>query len=241
MTHVSEIAPDIYRISAFVPEINLQFNHFLIRDEEPLLFHTGMRRMFPFIHEAVAKVIAPAKLRWISFSHFEVDECGALNEWLDVAPDAVAACSQVGAMVNLSDYANRPPRGLARHEVLETGSHRLRFCPTPHLPHGWDAGVLFDESTGTLFCSDLFHQTGDVEPLTESDVIGRTAAAMAEYRGGPLMDYMPYTSYSSRLLRELAELEPQTLAVMHGSSFRGDGAKALADLDSVMRAEFGHE
>lgn len=241
MTHVSEIAPDIYRISAFVPEINLQFNHFLIRDEEPLLFHTGMRRMFPLIHDAVAKIMAPAKLRWISFSHFEVDECGALNEWLDVAPNAVAACSQVGAMVNMSDYANRPPRGLTRYEVLETGRHRLRFCPTPHLPHGWDAGVLFDESSGTLFCSDLFHQTGDVEPLTESDVIGRTAAAMAEYRGGPLMDYMPYTSYSGRLLRELAALKPQTLAVMHGSSFRGDGAQALADLDNVMRAEFGHE
>lgn len=239
MTHVSEIATDIYRISAFVPELNLQFNHFLVKDDEPLLFHTGMRRMFPLIHEAVARIIEPAALRWISFSHFEVDECGALNEWLAVAPNAVAACSQVGAMVNLGDFSNRPPRGLTRGEILVTGRHHFRFCPTPHLPHGWDAGVLFDETTSTLFCSDLFHQTGDVEPLTESDVIGRTAAAMAEYRGGPLMDYMPYTPYTGRLLGELAELKPQNLAVMHGSSFHGDGAKALADLDTVMKSEFG--
>lgn len=239
MAKVTEIAPDVFRISLFVPEINLQFNHFLVRDEEPLLFHTGTRRMFPEVREAVGQVLDPTSLRWISFSHFEVDECGAINEWLEIAPSAQAACSEVGAIVNLGDFSNRPPRGLRRDEILETGSHRFRFRPTPHLPHGWDAGLLHDEKTGTLFCSDLFHQLGDCEPLTESDVIGRTRAALAEYRGGPLMDYMPYTPYTGRLLRELAELKPRTLAAMHGSSFTGDCAQAIADLGTVMKEEFG--
>jgi flavorubredoxin len=239
MATVTEIAPDVFRICAFVPEFNLQFNHFLVKDDEPLLFHTGMRRMFPLVRDAVARVLDPASLRWIAFSHFEVDECGALNEWLETAPAAQAACSEVGAIVNLGDFADRPPRALKSDEPFETGRHRFRFRPTPHLPHGWDAGVLFDETTGTLFCSDLFHQAGDVEPLTESDVIGRTRAAMAAYRGGPLMDYLPYTPYTGRLLRELAELNPRTLAAMHGSSFTGDCAKAIEDLAVVLKEEFG--
>jgi len=239
MARVDEIAPDIYRISLFIPEYNLQFNQFLVRDDEPLLFHTGTRRMFPEVREAVSTVIDPASLRWISYSHFEVDECGALNEWLEVAPSAQAACSEVGVIVNLGDFASRPPRALRRDETFETGRHRFRFLPTPHLPHGWDAGLLFDETTGTLFCSDLFHQAGDVEPLTESDVIGRTRAVLASYRGGPLMDYMPYTPYAGRLLREIGELKPRTLAAMHGSSFTGDGARAIEDLAVVLKEEFG--
>ena len=161
MAKIDEIAPDLYRVSVYAPQFDLQFNHFLIKDDEPLLFHTGMRRMFPEVRDAIAKLIDPATLRWISWSHFEVDECGALNEWLAVAPRAEAICSQVGAAVNISDFADRPPRGLSKDDVIETGRHRYRFVPTPHLPHGWDAGVLFEEKSSVLLCSDLFHQLGD--------------------------------------------------------------------------------
>src|SRR5262249_9432877 len=151
----------------FVPEFNLQFNQFLVKDEEPLLYHTGMRGIFPLVHEAVARVIEPSQLRWIGVSHFEVDEWGALNEWFQVTPSAQAICSVVGALVNLNDFASRPPRGMEKDEVLSTGKYRFRFRPTPHLPHGWDAGVLFEETQRMLLCSDLFHQNGNVEALTE--------------------------------------------------------------------------
>jgi flavorubredoxin len=140
MTTIDEIAPDLYRISLYVPAFDLQFNHFLVRDDEPLLFHTGMRAMFPAVREALATVIDPASIRWISWSHFEVDECGALNEWLQVAPHATPVCGELGGMINIGDFSNRPPRGLKPDEVIETGRHRFRFVPTPHLPHGWDAG-----------------------------------------------------------------------------------------------------
>lgn len=239
MTQVHEIAPNVYRISIYAKPLNLQFNHFLVNDEEPLLYHAGMRGMFPELHAAVAKLIDPAKLRWISWSHFEVDECGALNEWLDVAPHAQAACSQVGALVNMGDFANRPAKGLVKGEVLTTGSYRFRFHPTPHLPHGWDAGVLFEEVHGTLFCSDLFHQIGDVEPHTQSeDVLDRSRTAALQYQAGPLMDYVPYTTNTQRLLNELAEFNPQTLAIMHGSSFSGNGGHMLRGLDTVFREVF---
>lgn len=242
MAQVSEIAPDVFRISIFVNEFNLQFNHFLVRDEEPLLYHAGMRRMFPELHQAVANIIDPASLRWISWSHFEVDECGGLNHWLEAAPDAVPACSVVGAMVNLSDFSDRPPKGLAKGEVIETGKHRFRFHPTPHLPHGWDAGVLYEETQGILFCSDLFHQVGEREDLIESeDILGRTREAMIDYQAGPLMDYLPYTTHTKRLLNELGALEPKTLAVMHGSSFRGDAGKLLRELPPIIKEAFGEE
>lgn len=241
-TTITEIAPDVFRLSLFVPAINLQFNHFLVRDEEPLLIHTGMRGTFSVVREAVSRLLDPSALRWIGFSHFEVDECGALNEWLNTAPHAQAVCSQVGALVNLNDFANRKPRGLAADDVFATGKYRFRFRPTPHLPHGWDAGVFFEETQRTLFCSDLFHQTGNVEPLTESDILGRARAAMVEYQGGLLMDYLPYTSRTGPLLNGLASLQPLTLAAMHGSTFRGDGARALQDLNHVMRDVYGeHE
>ena len=161
-TRIDEIAPDTFRISIYVERFSLQFNHFLIRDEEPLLYHTGMRGMFPQMREAVATLIDPATLRWISWSHFEVDECGALNEWLAVAPHATPAVGELGAMINVADFSNRPPRGLKADDVLETGRHRFRFVQTPHLPHGWDAGVLFDQTNRVLFCSDLMHQLGEV-------------------------------------------------------------------------------
>ena len=241
MTTTTEIAPDVYRISTYVPVANLQFNQFLVKDDEPFLYHTGMRGIFPVVHEAVARIVKPKDIRWIGFSHFEVDECGALNEWLKVAPDAQTVCSQVGAVVNLNDFANRPPRGLAADEIFSTGKYRFRFRPTPHLPHGWDAGVFFEETQRTLFCSDLFHQNGDVEACTESDIVGRTREALIEYQGGLLMDYMPFTPKTERLLREVAALEPRTLAAMHGSTFIGDGAQALHDLGRVMREVYGED
>ena len=223
MARIDEIAPDLFRLSIYAPQFDLQFNHFLIKDDEPLLFHTGMRKMFPEVREAIATLIDPADLRWISWSHFEVDECGALNEWLAVAPHAQAVCSQVGAMVNIEDFANRPPRGLSKDDVIETGRHRYRFVPTPHLPHGWDAGVLFEENSGVLLCSDLFHQIGDVEPVTSTDILGRWDAAIAAYQQHPvLMDYVPLTPNTRRRLNELADLQPKVLAAMHGSTFVGD-------------------
>lgn len=239
MARITEIAPGVHRISILYPEINLQFNHFLVIDEEPLLYHTGMRRMFPEILEAVRKVMDPARLRWIGFSHFEVDECGSLNEWLKVAPHAQAVSGVVGALVNLSDFADRPPRALNADETFSTGRFRYRYRPTPHLPHGWDAGVLFEETERVLFCSDLFHHNGDVEPITESNILGRVRQSIIEYQAGPLMDYMPYTPNTRPLLEGLAALQPRTLATMHGSAFTGDCAGALIELDAVMKETLG--
>jgi len=240
MARIDEISPDLYRVSIYVPQIDLQFNHFLIKDDEPLLFHTGTRRMFPEVRDAIAQLIDPASLRWISWSHFEVDECGALNEWLAVAPDAVPVCSQVGALVNIDDFANRPPRALTKDDVIDTGQHRYRFVPTPHLPHGWDAGVLFEEKSGVLLCSDLFHQVGDVEPVTSSDVLGRWDAAVAAYQEHPvLMDYVPLTPNTERRLNELADLRPRMLAAMHGSAFVGDGEALLRNAGQMLRRRLG--
>ncbi|MBP7147474.1 MAG: MBL fold metallo-hydrolase [Acidobacteria bacterium] len=236
---MAEIAPDVFRVSAYVAEFNLQFNSFLVRDEQPLLYHAGMRSMFPALREAVARLVDPASLGWIGFSHFEVDECGALNEWLALAPAARPLCSAVGALVNMGDFTERPAKTLAAGEVLETGRHRFRTIATPHLPHGWDASMLFEETGRTLFCSDLFHHNGDVEPLTGGDIVGRTREALIAYQATPLMDYLPYGSRTPQQLEQLAALEPRTLAVMHGSSFAGDGARALLDLDGVLRDVLG--
>ncbi len=239
MATITEIAPNVHRICILWPEINLQFNHFLVVDEEPLLYHTGMRRMFPEVLEAVKRIIDPATLRWIGFSHFEVDECGSLNDWLRVAARAQAVSGVVGSLVNLNDFADRPPRALNADETFSTGRFRFRYRPTPHLPHGWDAGVLFEETQRVLFCSDLFHHNGDVEPLTKSDILGRVRAAIVEYQAGPLMDYMPYTPNTRPLLEGLAALKPSTLATMHGSSFTGDCSRALIDLNAVMKETLG--
>jgi len=239
MPLITEIAPNVHRISILYREINLQFNHFLVVDDEPLLYHTGMRRMFPEVLEAVKRVIDPATLRWIGFSHFEVDECGSLNDWLKVAPRAQAVSGVIGSIVNLTDFADRPPRALHTDETFTTGNLRFRYRPTPHLPHGWDAGVLFEETQRILFCSDLFTHNGDVEALTESDILGRTRQSLIDFQAGPLMDYMPYTPNTRPLLEGLATLQPRTLATMHGSSFTGDGAKALIELDGVMKEMLG--
>jgi flavorubredoxin len=233
---IDEVATDLFRISLYVPQFDLQFNHFLIRDEQPLLFHTGMRGMFPAIRDAVATLIDPASLRWISWSHFEVDECGALNEWLAVAPQAVPVCGELGAMINIADFSNRPGHALKPDEVLETGRHRFRFVPTPHLPHGWDAGMLFEERERVLLCSDLLHQIGDVEPTTTADIAGRYRHALETYQQSPvLMDYVPYTDNTRRHLTRLAALQPRTLAAMHGSTFVGDGASLLLASAEVLR------
>ena len=239
MVGISEIAPDLYRMSLYTPELDMQFNYFLLRDEEPLLVGTGYRATFPILRDAVATLIDPARLRWIGFSHFESDECGALNQWLEVAPVAEPLCSFVGAMVSVNDFANRPARGLMDGEVLPTGRCRVRFCSTAHLPHGWDAGMFFEETERTLLCSDLFHHFGDVEPLTEADLVGRTRPAMVRLQAGPLAGYMPYTPQTRTVLHGLADLQPKTLAVMHGSSYTGDCEQALRDLDEVMRETLG--
>jgi flavorubredoxin len=237
---IDEVSPDLYRICVYAPAFDLQFNHFLVRDDEPLLFHTGMRGMFPVVRDAVATLIDPASLRWISWSHFEVDECGSLNDWLAAAPNATPVCGELGAMTNISDFSNRPPRGLKSGEVLNTGRHRFRFVPTPHLPHGWDAGVLFEESDRVLLCSDLMHQLGDVEPVTTSDVVGRYRRAFETYQQSPvLMDYVPYTGNTKRQLANLAALHPRVLAAMHGSTFVGDGAAALVASGEVIRQVTG--
>lgn len=241
MAVTTEIASDVYRISIFAQWGNLQFNHFLIKDDEPLLFHTGLRGMHAEIREAVAKLIPLVNLRHISFSHFESDECGALNEWLTVAPRADVICGQVGALVSVNDFIGREARALTDGQNLATGKYKFRYCQTPHLPHGWDAGVLFEESQKTLLCSDLFHQIGDVEPLTTSDVVGRSHEAMKEYQAGILADYVPYTPLTSQNLKKLAALQPRTLAIMHGSSFMGDCARALDDLNVAFRDAFGQE
>lgn len=241
MSSICEIAPDVYRISTYVAEVDLQFNQFLVRDDEPLLYHTGMKSLFPQLLDTVGKILEPSAIRWIAFSHFEADECGALNEWLAAAPAAEAVCTFVGAVVSVNDFAARPAHILDRDGVLETGKYRYRLIPTPHLPHGWDAGALFEETQRTMFCSDLFHQVGDVEPATESDLIGRFRAALTQYQAGPLSNYMPYTPKTERMLAELAALKPQTLAAMHGSTYVGDGEKALLDLGPVLKELLGGE
>ncbi len=232
---VTEIARDTYRISTFHPDYGIQFNQFLIKDDEPFLMHTGFKKMFPVTLEGVASIIDPSNVRRIGFSHFESDECGSLNEWLKTARRAQAVCSSVGAMVMVNDFADRAPRPLADGEVLQTGRHRLRFLSTPHVPHCWDAGLFFDETEQTLLCSDLFFQPGDPEPVIESAIVERARDAIKSSLAGPMAKDMPYTPYTDSTLHRLAGLKPSTLAVMHGSSFRGDGGKAILDLAAVIK------
>ena len=240
MTQINEIAPDIYRISTFIPEGNLQFNQFLVRDDQPLLFHTGMKVLFPTVRDAVTTLLPPATIRWISFSHFEADECGALTEWQTLAPEATAVCSLVGKLVSVDDVvARRPAQPLADGEQLCTGKYRFRMLLTPHVPHCWEASLLFEETQGTLLCSDLFHQNGDVEPSTGADVVGRFKQTLVEYQQGPLANYLPYTPYTDATLQRLAALKPRTLATMHGSTFVGDGAQALTELAQVVKEVLG--
>ena len=235
MTTVHEVGPDVYRISTYVEPFDLQFNQYLVDDEQPLLFHTGLKALFPTVREAVARVLDPASIRWFAFSHFESDECGPLNEWLEIAPEARAACSQVGAIVSVNDFAIRPARPLVDGAEPRTGKYRFRFISTPHTPHAWDSGLLFEETQGTLLCSDLFHQIGDREPIAEEDLVGRMEEALVAYRDGPLDGMISYTHETESILARLADLAPRRLAPMHGSAFVGDGKQALTDLAVMIR------
>jgi flavorubredoxin len=224
---VDEIADGIYRISTWIPDVSPEgftFNQVLVVGEEPLLFHTGMRMLFPLVSEAVATVVPPEALRWISFGHVEGDECGAMNAWLTAAPHAQVAYNALGADVSLNDMCDRPPRILEEGEVLDIGGKRLRQISTPHVPHGWEAQVLFEETTGTLLCGDLFSQVGAGPALVTDDVVGPALAAEGMFGATCLA---PHTGST---LRGLADLEPTTLAIMHGPSFQGDGGRALRDL-----------
>ena len=235
MATITEIAPDVYRVSLLNKQLGLQFNHFVIKDEEPLLYHTGYRSSFAELREAVAQVIDPVKLRWIGWSHFESDECGSLNEWLQVAPTAIPACGFLSAAINANDFSNRPPRVMNNGDVLSTGKYRFRFVPTAQLPHGWDAGVMFEETNQPLLCSDLFTHFGDVEPITKADIVGRARETLQNMQNSPFAYYIPYTAQTGRIFKQLEGLKPKTLATMHGSSFVGDCAQALRDLNVVMK------
>ncbi|MGE0226772.1 MAG: hypothetical protein AB7F35_20540, partial [Acetobacteraceae bacterium] len=238
-TRTAEIADGIYRLSTFVPEIaapaGFTMNQFLVCGDEPLLFHTGPRGMFPLVRQAVSRIIPPETLRWIAFGHYEADECGAMNEWLAIAPRAQVAHGQTACLVSLNDMADRAPRILADGEVIEIGQgRRLRYIDTPHVPHGWEAGVMLEEGSATLLCGDLFTQLGDRAALTDGDIVGPAIAAEDAFRYSSLNPGMGPT------IRRLAGFSPQTLALMHGPSFHGDGAAALwslaDDYDRRLRA-----
>jgi flavorubredoxin len=229
-TNVHEVANGIYRISTPVQiegAGGFSFNQYLIADEEPLLFHTGPRRMFALVREAVASVLPVDRIRHIALSHVEADECGSLNDWLAAAPQSSPLCGTVAALVSIGDLADRAPRALADGEALSLGTHSVRWIDAPHLPHAWECGFLVEESTRTLLCGDLFTQGGaTLPPLTESDILGPSES----FRHG--MDYYSHTKHARSLIEKLAATEPTTLACMHGSAWHGDGAKllhALAD------------
>lgn len=227
MTTVDEIAEGIYRISTWVPEVSPEgftFNQFLIEGEEPLLFHNGPRAMFPMVAEAVATVLPVESLRWITFGHVEADECGSMNLWLAAALGSQVAHGALGCAVSLDDLCDRPPRPLADGEVIDLGGRRVRQISTPHVPHGWEAQVLYEETTATLLCGDLFSQTGNGSALTTGDVVGPAMDAERMFRASTLA---PHTGQT---IRALGELNPSTLAIMHGRSFTGDGRQALFDL-----------
>lgn len=223
-TTIDEISDGIYRISTFVPAAGLSFNQILLAAEEPLLFHTGMRGLFPLTSDAVSRVMPVDQLRWISFGHVEADECGALNQWLAVAPAAEVLFGGLGCMVSVNDLADRPPRTLEDGDTLDIGGKQIRYIATPHVPHGWEAGVLHEETTGTLLCGDLFTQLGDHGPNSEDSPLDATIDAEDAFR------YSSLAPTTATTIRRLAELQPNTLALMHGPAHSGDGGAWLNDL-----------
>jgi len=233
-TNVQEITDGIYRISTpvvFENGAGFTFNQYLVAGDAPLLFHTGPRKLFPLVREAVASVLPVERLRYIGFSHVEADECGSLNEWLAAAPQSVPLCGRVAAMVSIEDLADRSPRALADGEVLSLGGHSLRWVDTPHLPHGWDCGYLLEERTSTLLCGDLFTQGGvDLPPVTGSDILAPSEAFRRR------MDYFSHSRNAAGLLEKLAAAQPATLACMHGSAWQGDGAALLRALAGELSA-----
>lgn len=233
-TRIDEIGDGIFRIStpvALPAGDAFSFNQYLIVDDEPLLFHTGLRQLFPLVREAVAHVMPVERLRHVAFSHVEADECGALNDWLAAAPRAAPMCGTVAAMVSIVDLADRPPRALADGELVSLGRHRVQWLDAPHLPHAWECGFLLEQATGTLLCGDLFTQPGDGRTaLTEADILGPSEA----FRHA--MDYFSHSKHAGALLEKLANTRPATLACMHGSAWRGDGAALLRALAAELAA-----
>lgn len=226
-TKVTEIADGIYRLSTHIAQAGpggFTFNQFLIDAEEPLLFHTGLRMTFPSVSEAIGKILPLERMRWITFGHYEADECGSMNEFLAQAPRATVAHGQMGVILSLMDQCNRPPRVLADGEVVDLGGKRVRWLQTPHVPHGWDAGLLYEENTQTLFAGDLFTIGGSYPEMTESDLMERATHFETAFPGTAL------TPATQPTIERLAELQPTTLALMHNSAFKGDGAAALRDL-----------
>lgn len=235
-TRIDEIADGIFRLSTCVPEAapgGFTFNQFLVRADEPLLFHTGPRRLFPLVSEAIEKVLTLASLRWITFGHVEADECGAMNELLAAAPRAEVAHGAVGCMTSLEDLCVRPPRKLADGEVLDLGNRRVRHIDTPHVPHNWEARVLFEETTRTLFCGDLFTHAGDGPALATSEIVGPAMAAEEAFHATAL------SATTGATIRRLAGLEPRTLAVMHGSSTATRAGEQLIALADAYDAKLG--
>ena len=231
-TRIDEIANGIYRINtplALPGEVGFSFNQYLIVDEAPMLFHSGMRRLFPLVSEAIRAVMPVERLRYVGLSHFEADECGALNEFLAAAPNAVPVCGQVAALVSVNDYANRAPRVLADGELLTLGKHTMKWFDTPHVPHAWECGLMLDTATRTFFCGDLFTQGGaGDDALTEADILGPSEAFRKP------MDYFAHTPSTRTQLERLARETPTTLACMHGSAWRGDGAQLLRELAAAL-------
>jgi flavorubredoxin len=220
-TAVNEVADGIYQLATYVPEANFSFNQYLVAGDEPLLFHTGPRALFPLVSAAVAQVLPIGSLRWVTFGHVESDECGSMNEWLSAAPDAQVAHGAMGCMVQVNDLADRAPRPLADQEVIDAGQHRMRYLATPHVPHGWDAGLYYDESTATLLCGDLFTAVGKHSPTTDGDIVA-PAIATEDFFASTCL-----TPATAPAIRALGALQPARLALMHGPVFTGDCVAAL--------------
>jgi flavorubredoxin len=234
-TSIDEIAAGIYRINTPVPlpgGAKFSLNQYLILDDAPMLFHTGTRQLFPLVSEAIRAVMPLERLKFLGLSHFEADECGALNAFLAAAPDAVPVCGQVAAMVAIGDFADRAPRVLADGEELPLGAHTIRWFDTPHVPHAWECGLMLDAATRTFFCGDLFTQGGAGEvALTEADILGPSEAFRKP------MDYFAHAPHTQAVLERLAREAPATLACMHGSAWRGDGARLLRELSAALATQ----
>jgi flavorubredoxin len=233
-TRVTEVADGTYQLTTVVPGVPVVFNQYLVAGDEPLMFHTGHRSLFPSVSAAVSQVVPAGSMRWITFGHIEADESGSMNDWLAMAPQSTVAQSVIGCMVSLGDLADRPPRALADGEKLDIGGHVMQWFDTPHTPHGWEAGLLYDTTTRTLFCGDLFTRLGEFPALSNDDVVG--PAVDAEDTMGGTLSLHPQ---SGARIRRLAELDVDTLALMHGPAFSGDCRAALLDLadDFDRRAE----
>ncbi len=232
-TNITEIAEGVYRINIPIPPTvipsGFSFNQYLIDDDEPFLFHTGPRKMFSMVSHAIQQVMPIERLKYIGFSHYEADECGSLNDFLAIASDAQPVCSKIAAMTSINDMADRPPRVLADGERLSLGRHTLRWFDTPHLPHGWESGLIYEENTETLFCGDLFTQPGiGAEAVVESDILTPSEKLRQS------MNYFSVSKNTSSMLKQLADVKPRLLACMHGSAWRGDGAALLLELTSVL-------